>query len=121
MKMKKNRMAIVLCCLIVFFSAGCAEMQEAVDSLNRAGPGQPYSWLTDEERAADARRPKIVIDSDDSYWQMEHEKEKLRRLEEEARLDTTRINNQTRKMLYEMELQRKLKELERQREMQRRR
>jgi len=98
MKVKKNSTAIVLCCLIVFLYAGCG-----ADSLNMAGPGKPYSWLTDEERAADARRPRIVIDSDDGYWRMEHEMEKLRRIEREEALKGARIRAHTRQMLNRME------------------
>jgi len=58
----------------------------------------------------------------DSYWRMQHSINELERIKREAAWDTTRINAASRKILYEMELQKKLKELERQqREMQRQR
>jgi len=88
----------------LFAVIGC----EGMDSLNRSGPGQPYSWLTDEEKAADARRPVIITDSDDNYWKTEWEIEKLRRLEEQQRLDTARINENTRQMLLKSKIQREL-------------
>jgi len=108
MNRQKVKTSVLVCYLmaLLFAAAGC----EGIDSLNRAGPGQPYSWLTDEEKAADARRPVVIIDSDDGYWKMEWEKEKLRRLEEQQRLDTVRINEHTRRMLKRMELERKLRE-----------
>ena len=80
-----NRIIIVLCLLVLLLSVGCAEMQRGVDSLNEAGPGKPYSWLTDEEKEAQLRRPKTTVDSDSEYWQTEREIEKLRRLNEELR------------------------------------
>lgn len=110
MKMKSIGIAIVLCCLLPLFSAGCEGIQEEINALNMAGPGQPYSWLTDEERAAQQRRPVIIIDSDDSYWRMEHEMEKLRRLGQQEALSGARIREHTRRMLKRMELERKLRE-----------
>lgn len=107
MKKYKKEIAFGACSLVLGLSfLGC----EGLDSLNEAGPGKPYSWLTDEEKAADARRPKIIIDSDDGYWRMEHEMEKLRRLERQEALEAARIREHTRLMLKRMELERKLRE-----------
>lgn len=80
-----NRTIIVLCLLVLLLSIDCAEMQRGVDNLNEAGPGKPYSWLTDQEREAQLKRQKTTVDSDSEYWQTEWEIEKLRRLNEKLR------------------------------------
>ena len=108
MKKHANKIVIAMCSLALSFFVGCAPdsdnrrvseiMGEGIDTSKRVG-------VNHRHRGRGTRR--LIEDFD--------------RMGKEAARDTARINAASRRMLYEMELQRKLKELERQREMQRRR
>jgi len=100
-----NRIIFVLCLLVMLLCAGCG------DSLNMAGPGKPYSWLTDEEKAADARKSSINVDLDDSYWKTEHEIEKLKSLNKELELENSMRIKRMQLELKQREAERKLREL----------
>jgi hypothetical protein len=108
MKRHANKIVITVCSLAFAFFVGCSDFAEGFREGYGNGPGnstQPYH-----------------SSYNDNYWRNEWEIEKLKRIGREAAEDTARINANTRKMMYEMERQRKLNELKKQqREMQRRR
>ena len=99
MRMKDIGTIIVSCCLPLFLFVGCDSIAEGLaeggKSLKEYNPPEHH---------------RIDVDGDDSYWRMEWEKEKLRRLEEQQRLEGARIRAHTQKMLKQMELERKLRE-----------
>jgi len=105
--MSVNRTSIVsvLCLLVMLLCAGCG------DSLNMAGPGRSYSWLTDEEWEAEQRRPRTSADLNDDYWKTEHEIEKLKSLNKELELENSLRIKRMQLELKQREAERKLREL----------
>lgn len=103
----KTVIAVTACSLVLPFIFGCA----GIDELNRASPGEPYSWLTDEERAAQQSSQVIVI-RDHSLSDSIHELERHNRqmaLENSLRIRRMQLE------LKRREAERKLQEFYRQR------
>jgi hypothetical protein len=94
-----NKIAIAMCFLGLSFSVGCIYSQREWDEF----------WSNEARQWQEvARTPSNIPSStsggfDDGYWQMEHEMEKLRRIEREEALEGARIREHTRRMLKRME------------------
>ncbi len=91
------------CSMAISFFGGC----EGINELNRAGPGQPYSWLTDEERAADAGRHHDFSDWEMGNMRLEWETEKLKSLNRQLELENSARIFRMQQELKRQELQRK--------------
>ena len=106
---KKYRTGIAIAaCALAIPLAGCGD----IDKLNRAGPGQPYSWLTDEERAAQQASPTIRVNVNNGG--IKQSTEELRMLNRQLELENSARIRRMQLMLKQREAERKLKELNRQ-------
>jgi hypothetical protein len=91
MRRHANKIAIAMCSLALPVMVGCAEVKS---ELRKRIPGLAANKDKSDKKV-------IVIDVDDSYWQIEYEKEKLRMLEEQQRRQSARIREHIRSMLPE--------------------
>lgn len=105
----RTGIAVTTCSLVLGLSSIACEG----DNLNMAGPGKPYSWLTDEERAAQQARPtvRVNVNYNDGIKQSTEE---LRRLNKQLELENSLRIRRMQLELKRREAERKLQELNRQ-------
>jgi hypothetical protein len=116
----KVKTGVFGCYLIAVFLTGCEGIQEGINSLNESPPGQPYSWLTPEERtrqndpvASELRKMRSDMDWRESQRDFEKSIEDMKRFNEQQRLENIRLNNYIRQQLLKQQLQRQVDELNR--------
>ena len=94
-KIRKYRteIAIAGCSIALSFFVGCTAFAEGL-----AEGGKELRDYKDTP-TGDIHHHHSSDGFDDGYWRMEYEKEKLRRLEQQQRLESRAIREHTRKML----------------------
>jgi hypothetical protein len=112
MNRQKVKASVSVCYLmaLLFAAAGC----EGIDSLNESPPGQPYSWLTPEERTRQNDPVASELRSLRSEMEWQRSQDELRRATEEAERFAREQELKTHYYIQRQRLRMKQQELQRQ-------
>lgn len=102
-KKYRKGIAVAGCTMMLAFFNGCGAFIEGL-----AEGGKDLKQFNPQENHI-----HVHVDDSDPNWRLRRATEDLKRIEEQQRLEGYLIREHTRKMLKKMELERKMRELER--------